>query len=602
MTIETPYVLLIHGTWTNSPGWHSNASSSNFCSALNEELKTQGWADAVWRPGNEGSVEFNWNGSNKHEDRIAAGDLLADRLRLIGKHDPGARIHIVGHSHGCNVTLRAIENYLQELNHEILLVIRNLGRDDGGSIDIEAAVKEVFKSETSAVLEHSKGFFEELKTEISKMSGSNSREGIRRFLGSDLGHKLIERWLESPRNRLGRVVFLGPPFLRKIWAPRRKITNFAISAVDFFCAFLFTAVAFYPFCVIMWSLIWLFTAPLLWVFGYEFLRRPTLLPLNWSVWLLVPSAFLGAAMGVAIGVIAASASKRTNRNLYFDGVSLASGFFGREFHIKPIEALVIAAELLDEVLLGFSSEPIVYGALLPQIREFFHPKISWTLPPTPLGYERGISEQLWRLVIYAFRIITAVSWFMARPITILWERIWTRRLMQLISASAYGVQLHELDRALIVASSRLNEPKFFAERFWDVTKLLISADVARDHSGVHETKYSFLWDDDQFRSRRSASWIWRSIEPHQREIEKHYGRFPQSTQIGSEDQLTRGCIMLEERFSEAVGAVGLMHTAYQSSRAVIEATSRFIVSGDAPSTATSSNAFRDGAESSDQTD
>jgi hypothetical protein len=166
----------------------------------------------------------------------------------------------------------------------------------------------------------------------------------------------------------------------------------------------------------------------------------------------------------------------------------------------------------------------------------------------------------------------------------------------------YGVQLHELDRALIVASSRLNEPEFFAEKVWDVTKLLMSTDVARDHGGELETKYSFLWEDDQFRTRRSASWIWQSIEPHQREIEKHYGRFPQSTQMGSEDQLTRACIMLEERFSEAVGAVGLMHTAYQSNRAVIEATSRFIVSGDAPSTATSSNAFRGGVESSGQTD
>jgi hypothetical protein len=154
--------------------------------------------------------------------------------------------------------------------------------------------------------------------------------------------------------------------------------------------------------------------------------------------------------------------------------------------------------------------------------------------------------------------------------------------MQLISASAYGVQLHELDRALIVASSRLNEPKFFAGKVWDVTKLLMSADVAHDDGGVHETKYSFLWEDDQFRRRRSVSWIWRSIEPHRRDIEKHYGRFPQSEPIGSEDQLTRACIMLEERFSEAIGAVGLMHTAYQSNRAVIEATSRFIVSGDAP--------------------
>src|SRR5258705_2626875 len=103
----------------------------------------------------------------------------------------------------------------------------------------------------------------------------------------------------------------------------------------------------------MWSLIWLLTAPLLWAFGFELLRSPALLPSNWSLWLLVPSVLLAVAMGVAMGVDAASASKRTNKNLYFDGVSLTSGMFGRAFNaIKPIETLVIAAELLDEVLLG----------------------------------------------------------------------------------------------------------------------------------------------------------------------------------------------------------------------------------------------------------
>jgi hypothetical protein len=587
MMTETPYVLLIHGTWTNSPGWHSlNVSSKNFCSALNDELTKHGWADAVWRPGNEGSVEFNWKGSNKHDERIKAGDLLGDRIRLIAERDPGARIHIVGHSHGCNVTLRAIENYLQGLRREISSVIRNLSRNDGKGVDIESAVKSVFKSEAPALLEQFKDFFEELRTAVSKFgmsdSGSEEQEPSDAvfFLPSGVGNEFVKRWLESPRNRLGRVVFLGPPFLRKIWAPRWKITNIAISTVDFVFAFLLTTIVIFALCVIMWSLIWLLSAPLLWLLGYELLRSPTLLPWDWSPWLLAPSAFLGLLIGVAIGRDAASTSKRTDGNLYFDGKSLTHGMFGSS--IKPIETLVVAAELLDEVLLGFSSEPIVYGALLPQIRDFFSPKISWSLPPTPLGYAAGISDQLWRLVIYALRIITTVSWLMLRPIAILWERVWTKRLMQLISASAYGVQLHELDGALIVASSRLNEPEFFTENVWDVTKLLMSANVARGDSGAQEARYSFLWEAEEFRKRRSSSWIWQSIEPHRHDIKKHYGRFLQGTSIASEEQLTRACIMLEERFSEAIGAVGLMHTAYQSNRTVVEVTSRFIMTGETP--------------------
>jgi hypothetical protein len=41
-------------------------------------------------------------------------------------------------------------------------------------------------------------------------------------------------------------------------------------------------------------------------------------------------------------------------------------------------------------------------------------------------------------------------------------------------------------------------------------------------------------------------------------------------------------IILEERFSEATGAVGLMHKAYQSNQVIVRAVSRFIAPGDIP--------------------
>jgi hypothetical protein len=106
--------------------------------------------------------------------------------------------------------------------------------------------------------------------------------------------------------------------------------------------------------------------------------------------------------------------------------------------------------------------------------------------------------------------------------------------------------------------------------------------AVRDEVELRHARYSFLWENSDFQERRNLSWIWRSIEPHRKEIEKHYSRFPQNKPIGSEDQLTRACIMLEERFSEAIGAVGLMHTAYHSNRVVVAAVARFISSGVAP--------------------
>jgi hypothetical protein len=581
--LEKPYVLLIHGTWTNAPGWHSSKAPNNFCSALNEALKLSGLGDAVWRSGNEGSVEFNWSGSNKHEDRIRAGDLLSDRLRSIDKHDRAARIHIVAHSHGCNVTLRAIENYLRTIEREFWSILRYLFRSQE-ELSVEDAVDRVFGGEAREVKERCQDFFERLKETVDgyrqsfPQQSKDRRIAVAHFIRRE-GRVLARQWLDSPRNRLGRVVFLGPPFLRKIWAPRRRLVDALIRAIDFSCAFAFALTAFYISCLFGWTSIWLLSALPLWLFKVDLLRITAPNPLDWSSWFLVPASLLGSGAGIAAAMVAASTSRQTDRNLYFDGDSLSYGGFDGA---KPIETLVVTAEFLDEVLLGFSAEPIVYGALLPRIREFFDPKISWRLPPTSLGHERGISEEIWRFIIFGFRIMSAFGWFILRPITVLWERIWTRRLMQLLSASAYGVQLHELERALIVASSRLDEPRFFNEKVWDVTELLISSDTVHDDGVAKGAKYSFLWEDSLFNTRKGSSWIWRSIEPHRIEIEKHYGRFSQSATIGAEDQLARACIMLEERFSEAIGAVGLMHTAYHSNRIVIENVSRFIVSGESP--------------------
>jgi carboxylesterase len=49
--------------------------------------------------------EFYWSGLNTHEGRLRAG---ADLARAIQKESPDRRIHIVGHSHGGNVALVAV--------------------------------------------------------------------------------------------------------------------------------------------------------------------------------------------------------------------------------------------------------------------------------------------------------------------------------------------------------------------------------------------------------------------------------------------------------------------------------------------------------------
>ncbi|GJP38209.1 hypothetical protein CLOM_g22676 [Closterium sp. NIES-68] len=61
---------------------------------------------------------FHWSGQNTHDSRVAAGKALAQLINAIGKADPSARVHIVAHSHGGNVALKAVSKYLSMLRRE----------------------------------------------------------------------------------------------------------------------------------------------------------------------------------------------------------------------------------------------------------------------------------------------------------------------------------------------------------------------------------------------------------------------------------------------------------------------------------------------------
>jgi carboxylesterase len=67
-----------------------------------------------------------WTGKNRHRDRIAAADALAERIKLECR--PDDRIHLLGHSHGGNVALLAA-NFLdtQSIDSIILLANPNIG-------------------------------------------------------------------------------------------------------------------------------------------------------------------------------------------------------------------------------------------------------------------------------------------------------------------------------------------------------------------------------------------------------------------------------------------------------------------------------------------
>lgn len=107
-------VLLVHGTWANiasdTLAWWQ--AGSDFCSRMNRALENNGcsarcWADVGFVLTDRPQV-FAWTGANRESDRIAAGHALADTLLWFER--ASIRYHLVAHSHGGNVVLRALED------------------------------------------------------------------------------------------------------------------------------------------------------------------------------------------------------------------------------------------------------------------------------------------------------------------------------------------------------------------------------------------------------------------------------------------------------------------------------------------------------------
>lgn len=111
-------VLLVHGTWANTTSdtlawWQAD---SDFCSRLNLALENNGcparcWADVGFILTDRPRV-FAWTGANRESDRLAAGHALADTLRWFER--VSIRYHLVAHSHGGNVVLRALKDLPQD--------------------------------------------------------------------------------------------------------------------------------------------------------------------------------------------------------------------------------------------------------------------------------------------------------------------------------------------------------------------------------------------------------------------------------------------------------------------------------------------------------
>src|SRR5688572_28963541 len=261
MSASTDCVLVVHGTWNRPepgkpPKWYqlSPSDEHNFCSRLTAHLKTHGIGDAVWR-GHQPGHEFCWSGENSHEDRLKAAQALCKVFLRLTDQTPRPCVHVVAHSHGGNVLLKAIELYYKQL--------------------WERALPEAQQIE---------GFARWLK----------DRSNRRRDVPPDLQKFMRER-LERD-SVLGRIVFLGTPFLEKHWeAARGKVMWFLSNSIA-----VIKALPTIGFGMYLGGMMWAYIIAAMikaagWVLGRPWLEDtwPAFNPLQWSTtWQVIFGVFL----------------------------------------------------------------------------------------------------------------------------------------------------------------------------------------------------------------------------------------------------------------------------------------------------------------------
>src|SRR5262249_47174563 len=90
-------ITLVHGTFARRANW--SRPESNFAKALQARINNTVRFES-----------FDWSGFNLHRARLLASRRLADKLISTRKRFPGAKLIVVGHSHGGNVAAYALRD------------------------------------------------------------------------------------------------------------------------------------------------------------------------------------------------------------------------------------------------------------------------------------------------------------------------------------------------------------------------------------------------------------------------------------------------------------------------------------------------------------
>ncbi|MBR0777768.1 hypothetical protein JQ625_23280 [Bradyrhizobium diazoefficiens] len=564
---DTPYVIVVHGTW-NPPQegkrrWYqvNEADPDNFCTRLNERLAELGFGRPVGRSLDKRTIEFAWTGANNHDARMEAARRLHALIKDIADQDASARIHLIAHSHGGNVALKAIQEYL-DLHCELA----ERAYDDWRfEIDEDWWSLFIGPHDPNIRWDQVEPFFSERAV---RPDGTTETTASR----------FIADWLADPRiNRLGRVVFLGTPFYWKRWPKRGAIERFLRRFLSVALNTTVLGTLFYLSLVIFWLI------------GYpqRFLSgEPSRIALDvtswsWTAWVMFAAAILPVAWW-------ATPRRPRDANLYFDEERLS-----RVIHADtaapasgPIDALIVEAGVLDEALLALSSEPLVYGALVPRLKDLLQGRKDWDLPKPPAGMQdikdRLALRELRYLAVLAVR--RTLAWIctpILRPARAALEAYLISTIVKLVSAAACGMRPLDFSEGRLEVRSTPNI-RFLREHRWNAAQLLLSRHPAasKPSAAADSTivRYGFLWDERVMAEKLDKNEIW----PHIVEFLPHMRRRYANDMLSWSEHvavLKAISVTVVERLREFAGAVELAHSQYYTNPEVIDEIARFLATG-----------------------
>lgn len=609
---ESHYILVIHGTFDAPSIYHGAApwywpdpgNKSNFCNLLRRDLRHSPLGGkAVWRqpPASlepltsreETCYPFSWPGGNTHGEREAAGINLCKLINGIGKEDPSARVHLIAHSHGGNVVLKAVSKYLNILRKEC-------DRSYNDAITAEFWAAHGAGHRDVARFQWTRGaspFHAWLGPLLIVQRPWKGDEALGDFsygywpstdwlLG--LGKRrqavyLRRKWAASAStNALGHIVFMGTPFYTKYFdrfAALYMVVECALTSVVVF-AVLVAVVVLVKFAVSG-------SASDTNVSTYQY-----------TFWVVLACA--------SISLVAFNQLRQKrfrDGNIYFNETRAWA---------PHMRALVLNAGKLDEAALALSAEPLVRAYLIPQLRHMLKPEPwkKWR----HVAHARGVRGVVATVYHNSWLIFWNVIFFVPSMLlyclnSVLVAAI-SNSLLKFFITLGFGLQKGELDHAKVFVEEYLRlDPKRYSLIHWNVQRILTAAaneqleslapEGARDAANAASAmeaalepeekeqeekpitsadRWKFLWDNGELEVRAERCTTMRRLKKEMKKIPLN----PKMPRDSFERELKLICVTLEERYKEMSGSVELSHGSYFRNRAVIAAVTHFVVHGVLP--------------------